>query len=511
MTSLAAGERPDAAPALLSLAGIGKSFDGRQVLDDACLDIAAGEVHALLGENGAGKSTLMNVLTGVYAPDRGEIRLDGRLLPIRGPRDAIAAGIGMVHQHFRLVDRFSAAENLWLSAGSNGALATPKAAAAALESTARELGLGVDPDAIVGQLSIAERQRVEICKVLALGARIVVLDEPTAVLTDQEAESLLAAVRSIAAAGRSVVLITHKLREVVGHSDRVTVMRQGRTVAANRPTAALDAAGLARLMVGEEIETGRPMAAAAVGRARLAITGLSVRRGDGAVGIEDVSLSVRGGEILGIAGVGGNGQQQLADALAGIAQVQSGTLAIDDEDVTTAIVARRRDLGLRIIPADRSASGVVGDLSVAENLALTRVRIGRYGRVWLQRGRMRDDAARTIKEYDVAGAAPGRPMRLLSGGNAQKLLLARELDAGVSILLAHSPARGLDVKATAFVQVAIRRAVAAGAACLLISEDLEEILALSDRIAVMSRGRIVAECPAGVSSGEIGALMLGHA
>jgi len=255
----------------------------------------------------------------------------------------------------------------------------------------------------------------------------------------------------------------------------------------------------------------RPIAAAAVGPARLAITGLSVRRGDGAVGIEDVSLSVRGGEILGIAGVGGNGQQQLADALAGIAPVQSGTLAIDDEDVTAAIVARRRDLGLRIIPADRSASGVVGDLSVAENLALTRVRIGRYGRVWLQRGRMRDDAARTIEEYDVAGAAPGRPMRLLSGGNAQKLLLARELDAGVSILLAHSPARGLDVKATAFVQVAIRRAVAAGAACLLISEDLEEILALSDRIAVMSRGRIVSECPAGVSSGEIGALMLGHA
>jgi simple sugar transport system ATP-binding protein len=511
MNALAAPGRPDAAPALLSLAGISKSFDGRLVLDDACLDIAAGEVHALLGENGAGKSTLMNVLTGVYAPDRGEIRLKGRLLPIRGPRDAIAAGIGMVHQHFRLVDRFSAAENLWLTAGSNGALATPKAAAAALDSTARELGLKVDPEGVVGQLSIAERQRVEICKVLALGARIVVLDEPTAVLTDQEAESLLAAVRNIAAAGRSVVLITHKLREVVGHSDRVTVMRQGRTVAANRPTAALDAGGLARIMVGQDIETTRPLAAAATGAARLVVAGLSVRRGDGAAGIEKVSLSVRGGEVLGIAGVGGNGQQQLADALAGIAPVQSGTIAIDGEDVTAAIVARRRDLGLRIIPADRSASGVVGDLSVAENLALTRVRTGRYGRLWLRRGRMRDDAGHAIEEYAIAGAAPGRPMRLLSGGNAQKLLLARELDAGISILLAHSPARGLDVKATAFVQAAIRRAVAAGAACLLISEDLEEILALSDRIAVMSRGRIVGECPAGVSSGEIGALMLGHA
>ncbi|MFM9842224.1 MAG: ABC transporter ATP-binding protein [Dongiaceae bacterium] len=511
MNGMAAAGRPNAAPALLSLAGICKSFDGRQVLDNACLDIAAGEVHALLGENGAGKSTLMNVLTGVYAADRGEIRLDGRLLPVRGPRDAIAAGIGMVHQHFRLVDRFSAAENLWLTAGAHGALANPPAAAAALESTARELCLKVDPEAIVGQISIAERQRVEICKVLALGARIVVLDEPTAVLTDQEAESLLAAVRNIAAAGRSVILITHKLREVVGHSDRVTVMRRGRTVAAGHPTAAFDAVSLARLMVGQEFETARPVAATAVGSARLIIAGLSVRRDDGAAGIEDVSLSVRGGEILGIAGVGGNGQQQLADALAGIAPIRSGALTIDGEDVTAVSVARRRDLGLRIIPADRTASGVVGDLSVAENLALTRVRTGRYGRIWLQRGRMREDAGRAIDEYAIAGAAPDRPMRLLSGGNAQKLLLARELDAGAAILLAHSPARGLDVKATAFVQAAIRRAVAAGAACLLISEDLEEILALSDRIAVMSRGRIVGECPAGASTGEIGALMLGHA
>jgi simple sugar transport system ATP-binding protein len=453
----------------------------------------------------------MNVLTGVYAPDRGEIRLEGRPLPIRGPRDAIAAGIGMVHQHFRLVDGFSGAENLWLTAGAHGALATPKAAAAALAATASALGLNVDPEAAVGQLSIAERQRIEICKVIALGARIVVLDEPTAVLTDQEAVSLLAAVRRMVAAGRSVILITHKLREVVGHSDRVTVMRQGRTVAAGRPTTELDAGGLARLMVGQEIEAARPVAAASAGPARLVIAGLSVRRGDGAAGIENVSLSVRGGEVLGIAGVGGNGQQQLADALAGIAAIQSGALRIDGEDITAATVARRRDIGLRIIPADRSASGVVGDLSVAENLALTRVRSGRYGRLWLQRGRMRDDAGEAIEDYAIAGAAPGRPMRLLSGGNAQKLLLARELDSGASVLLAHSPARGLDVKATAFVQAAIRRATAAGAACLLISEDLEEILALSDRIAVMSRGRIVGECPAGASSGEIGALMLGHA
>jgi len=498
-------------PPALALSGIVKSFGGRRVLDDARLVVAPGEVHALLGENGAGKSTLMNVLTGVYAADSGEIRLAGRPAAIRGPRDAIAAGIGMVHQHFRLVDAFSAAENLVLSAGGRRGLASRAAAAAALAAAGEAVGLAVDPNAAVGDLGVAERQRVEILKVIALGAAIVVLDEPTAVLTDREAASLIAAVRRLAAAGRSVVLITHKLREVAGHADRVTVMRAGRTVADGLPAAGLGIAELARLMVGEAapavLDAAAPQATAA-GPALLVAAGLTASRPEGGVGIADVSLSVRAGEILGVAGVGGNGQQQLAEAILGLAAVEAGSLTIDGAAVTDAPVAARRRLGLRVIPADRMASGLVGDFSVADNLALTD---GGNPLGWLDRRARVAAAAGAIADYGIAGATPGRRTRLLSGGNAQKLLVARELTPGVRVLLAHSPTRGLDVRAAAFVHAAIRAAVAGGAACLMISEDLEEILALSHRIVVMSRGRIVGERPAGASPEEIGAMMLGHA
>ncbi|WP_314410517.1 ABC transporter ATP-binding protein [Pseudomonas kuykendallii] len=501
------------APVFLELRGLSKRFGERRVLEGVGLHLERGEVHALLGENGAGKSTLMNILTGVYLADDGEIRLQGERLAIRRPADASAAGIGMVHQHFRLVERFSVVENLLLAAGGRKGLRSAAEASAALLRTAEQIGLRIDPQAQVADLSVAERQRAEICKVLALGARILILDEPTAVLTDREAGDMLSAIRRMADTGLSIVLITHKLREVIGHSHRLTVMRQGRTVAANLPTTSLSMEEIARLMVGEQ-KAGPERAPSTLisnGADLLIAHQLCVSRADGGVGIDGVSLRVRAGEVLGVAGVGGNGQQQLADALLGSLPIEAGNLSLDGAEVTHASIARRRDLGLRIIPSDRMASGLIGELSVADNLALTRVRGGHYRRRWLNRARMRADALAAITRQAIAGATPELRTSLLSGGNAQKVLLARELDSGVRLLVAHSPTRGLDVKACAVVHQAIREVAASGAACLLISEDLEEILALSDRIAVMSAGRITGECPGGSSAEEVGRLMLGHA
>jgi simple sugar transport system ATP-binding protein len=500
----------------LAMRGIVKRFDGRTVLDHAQFDVAPGEVHALLGENGAGKSTLMNVLCGLYRADAGEVRIDGAQVAIRAPIDAHAAGLGMVHQHFRLVHRFGAADNLRLAVRGRRDLRSRAQAARQLHATAESLGFALDTDTPVGELSLAERQRVEICKVLALGARTVVLDEPTAVLTDAESERLLAAVARMADGGRSVVLITHRLREVLRHAQRVTVMRQGRTVALAMPVVGLDPAALARLVMGEEAVTAgatarpveRPVATATP---ILAIESLATPPDARGLTLADISLAIRAGEIVGIAGVGGNGQSQLVDALTGLVPSTRGRVVLDGVDVTRASVAARRDRGLRVVPADRSASGLVTDLDIASNLALTRVRRGVFGRWWLRRAAMRADADRAIASHAIDGATPTRRTGLLSGGNAQKLLLARELAPGLRVLVAHSPTRGLDVRACAFVHAAIRTAVADGAACLLLSEDLEEVLALSDRIVVMSRGRLVGEVPAGTSPERIGALMLGHA
>ena len=498
---------------LLQLAGIAKRFGERLVLEDAGLEVAAGEIHALLGENGAGKSTLMNILTGVYSADAGSLHFAGQARLIRKPTDASALGIGMVHQHFRLVERFSAAENLLLAAERRHHLRNVADAANALQNAAHSIGLSLDALTPIGELSVAERQRAEICKVLALGARLLVLDEPTAVLTDSEAEAMLAAIRRMAESGLSVILITHKLREVVGHSHRVTIMRQGRTVARSLPTAELSVDSIARLMVGEQPPSPAraPSNLRAQGADLLIVNDLRVDRADGGVGIDGINLRVRAGEVLGIAGVGGNGQQQLADGLLGLAAVVSGSLAIDGAEAAHASIARRRDLGLRIIPSDRMTSGLVGELSVADNLALTQVRKGRFRRLWLDRRRLREQASQAIVRHEIAGATPTLRTSLLSGGNAQKVLLARELDADMRLLVAHSPTRGLDVRACAMVHQAIREATARGAACLLISEDLEEVLTLSDRIAVMSAGRIVGECPGDASAQHVGALMLGHA
>lgn len=496
----------------LVLSGIYKSFNGKPALDDANLEICWGEVHALLGENGAGKSTIMNVATGVYSYDAGRMALDGKALQVTSPQMATEMGIGMVHQHFRLVKRFTVAENILLACRAQLGIRTVQEAAKAINAKAAEVGFPIQADTLVDDLSVAEQQRVEILKVLLLGARIIILDEPTAVLTDQESATVLSFVRKLADRGHAVVLITHKLREVISFSHRVTVMRGGQTVLVGADAANLTAEELATHMVGEHVAsiarvTGEP------GEVRLRLEKLVVPNRLGGVGVEGIDIELRGGEILGIAGVGGNGQQQLADCLMGLAAARTGKIRVSGDDVTTTGVKARRAEGLRFIPADRTASGIVADMSVAENLAMTGVPQGRYGPVWsLSRKKMRHDAEQAITSQNIMGASPTRTSRLLSGGNAQKLVLARELRDGVSVLVAHSPTRGLDVKACKTVHASIKAAVEQGAACLLISEDLEEVLSLSTRVAVMSKGVIVGELPiAEATREEIGKLMLGHA
>ena len=495
----------------LEIVGASKAFDGRPALSRASFACGWGEVHALLGENGAGKSTLMNIACGLYAPDEGTISVDGRPAAITAPADAAALGIGMVHQHYKLVQRFTIAENIVLACRDALGVRRPRDAAGQVAAKAAEVGFDIDPHAVVGELSIAEQQRVEILKVLLLGARILILDEPTSVLTDQESVSALSFMRRLAEDGHAVILITHKLREVIGYSSRVTVMRGGETVLAGAETAGLDAETLARTMVGEEGEEqarrDRPL-----GEVRLRVEGLTARRAGG-IGVDGIGFSVRGGEIYGIAGVGGNGQQELADALTGLRAPAHGRIAIDGAELAGRAVTAFRRRGMRAIPADRFRTGLLAELAVYENYGVTGVPAGEFGNPALvRRGTMKTAAAGAIDAYTIHGAAPGTAARLLSGGNAQKLVLARELKGEASVLIAHSPTRGLDVSACRTVHDLLQGAADAGTACVLISEDLEEVLALSTTVAVISRGRLVGEFAAGeVSRAEIGRLMLGHA
>ncbi|MCK0746327.1 ABC transporter ATP-binding protein [Chromohalobacter nigrandesensis] len=500
--------------ALLTLSAIDKSFDVHRVLDSVSFELANGEVHALLGENGAGKSTLMNILIGVYSADAGTLKLEGKLLKIAKPSDSARHGIGMVHQHFRLVNRLTLTENLLLAADGHPSLKSRSTARDTLLATAREIGFTLDPDCPVGELSVAEKQRAEICKVLALGARILILDEPTAVLTDSEASSMLGAIRRMAESGRSIILITHKLREVVGFSHRVTIMRRGETVAAGLDTGDLSIEKISSLMMGastSSVSSDKPPGSVRPhGPDLLAISHLHAQRDDGAPALTDVSLRVRAGEILGLAGVGGNGQHELVETLCGIRSASAGSVMVDGADALGLSPRQRRKQGLRVIPADRMAAALVSELDIASNLALTSVVSGRFGWLWLNRRRMERDANASIEQHEIAGARPQGRMGLLSGGNAQKVLLAREIDSGMKLLLAHSPTRGLDIRAAAAVHQRLREAAAGGAACLLVSEDVEEIMALSDRICVISAGRITGELPGDANAADIGRLILGH-
>ncbi len=504
----------------IALSGIRKSFDGFVALDDAHFAARWGEVHALLGENGAGKSSLMNIAAGLYAQEAGTMAVDGKPARLLGPRDAALLGIGMVHQHFKLVRPFTVAQNILLA--NPGAQHRVHHGAklaqmeAAIRKSADTLGFSIDPRARVETLSIAEQQRVEILKVLLAGARILILDEPTAVLTDAEADRLLRTVHDLARSGTAVVLVTHKMADVKTYADRVTIMRGGRTIQTFDPRQA-STAELVKLTVGETLH---PPARAVrqAGAARLRLRDLKLTHHGALRDRVPINLEVRAGEIYGIAGVGGNGQSELASAILGLTGGDVGW--VDGEihldglgDIANAPAARRRDASIAAIPADRYGIGLAGSLSVSENFGIGAAHTGAFGSVWrLRKSTMADAAGTATQQFNVQGVrSVQQKAALLSGGNAQKLVIAREFSKQPALVLAHSPSRGLDARATTEVHARLLAARDAGAAVLLISEDLDEVLSLADRIGVMARGHIVREFAQPADRQAIGHAMVDHA
>ncbi len=501
--------------AAVAMHGITKRFPGVLANDRVDFEAAAGEVHALLGENGAGKSTLSNILTGLYRPDEGSISLYGEAARFDSPSDAIDAGIGMVHQHFRLVPPFTVAENIILGEHRPEArsfVVRPRRIERDVAGLGERYGVAVDPRARIWQLSVGEQQRVEILKALYREARILILDEPTAVLTPQEAESLFVTLRRMAEEGRTVIFISHKLHEVKAVADRVTVLRGGRAVAT------VDAAGatpreLAALMVGREVELANRVERATPpgDEAALAVEGMSIRGDRGEESVRDVSFTVRAGEILGVAGVAGNGQRELAEAVTGMRPASSGSVHVCDRKLRTGDPRAAISAGIAHVPEDRLGTGVAPGLSIAENSVLKSYRLrGISLGPLLNWGMIREVARDLIRRYGVA--TPGTQLRArdLSGGNLQKLVLGREFSSAPKVLIAASPTRGLDVGAIETVHAYLRQAAGEGVAVLLISEDLDEILALADRVLVMYEGQLTGEFDPGTASiEEIGLAMAG--
>jgi simple sugar transport system ATP-binding protein len=499
-------ERP-----VLELRGITKRFPGIVANDNVDFDLRKGEVHALLGENGAGKSTLMNVVYGLYHPDEGEILINGKQAQLGSPKAAIENGIGMVHQHFMLIPVMTVAENIVLATEpvKDGILLDYAAAEHRVREISQRFGLAVDPHALVQDITVGQQQRVEILKALYRGADILVLDEPTAVLTPQEAHELFAIVKSLTEQGKSIIFISHKLNEVTEIADRITVLRRGKKIE-TLPAAGATEEGLARLMVGREVLLRVEKDPATPGEPLLRVDGVTVEDDRGLRKVDDVSFEVRGGEIVGIAGVDGNGQTELIDALAGLRRVSAGTIRIGDEDVTDEGCRECLDAGLGHIPEDRQRRGLVLDFTLAENIALhdyDHPPASRYG--WLYPKRLADKAATLIKEFDVRGGGPQTTAGGLSGGNQQKVILAREIDRNPKVLLAAQPTRGLDVGAIEFVHRRLIEERDEGRAILLVSLELEEIVSLSDRILVIYEGKIVGQFPPSVSEEELGIAMTG--
>jgi simple sugar transport system ATP-binding protein len=495
---------------LLELRGITKQFPGVLANDRVDFELAKGEVHALLGENGAGKSTLMNVLYGLYHPDEGEIRLDGKPVRIGSPRDAIDLGIGMVHQHFMLIPVMTVAENIVLAnEPTKGPFLDLAGAEARVRQLSKQFGLEVRPEARVASISVGMQQRAEILKALYRGAEILILDEPTAVLTPQEARELFAIIRSLQAEGKSIVFISHKLNEVLEIADRITVLRQGKRID-TVPQEGATQEGLARLMVGRDVVLRVEKPPANPGEILLSVEDLTVRDARDLEAVRGVSFNVRGGEIVGIAGVDGNGQTELIDALTGLRRPSGGRILACGEDITSASSRECLDLGVGHIPEDRQVRGLVLDFSLAENLALHDFRKkpdSRWG--WLYPKRLVQRAAHLLKEFDVRGGRPQTLAAALSGGNQQKVVVAREVSRDPRVLVAAQPTRGLDVGAIEFVHRRLVQERDEGRGILLVSFELEEILSLSDRILVLYEGRIVGEYAPGVSEEELGIAMTG--
>jgi general nucleoside transport system ATP-binding protein len=476
------------------------------------LDVNWGEVHALLGENGAGKSTLMNVVYGLVSPDRGEIWVEGNRAEIHTPQDAIRLGIGMVHQHFMLIPPLTVAENIIL--GQEGqfgrGLIDDAGAAAAVGRLSSEYGLTVDPKARVEGLSVGIQQRVEILKALYRGARVLILDEPTAVLTPPEVEGLFGIVRTLTGEGKAVIFITHKLGEVMAVADRITVMRNGRVVATRTPKEATPAE-LARMMVGRPVLLRVEKKPSTPGRELLSIQGLVVNDDRHQVALQEFDLGVRGGEIVGVAGVEGNGQDEMVEAVVGLRRAQAGRIVLDGRDITRASTRDRLHAGISYIPADRHRQGIVLELPIADNLVLDEFDQPPFAR-WLVRLRpaVRDYARRLIKVFDIRAGAPEQAAAALSGGNQQKVVVARELSTEPRVLVAAQPTRGVDVGSIEFIHRQIVSQRDSGLAVLLVSSELDEVLSLADRVAVMYRGRVVAVLEGDeIERERIGLLMAG--
>ncbi|WP_298982194.1 ABC transporter ATP-binding protein [Caldilinea sp.] len=497
-------------PYAVEMRGITKRFPGVLANDRIDFQVRKGEIHALLGENGAGKSTLMNILSGLYRPDEGEIAIHGRVVEFHSPRDAIRHGVGMVHQHFMLTPSQSVAENVFLGAREIGFVLNPQRMAAEVRRIAEQYRLPVDPNAKIWQLSVGEQQRVEIIKILYRGAEILILDEPTAVLTPQEAENLFVTLRSMAADNKTIIFISHKLEEVLSIADRITVLRSGRVVTT------LSAQGvtkteLANLMVGRQVLFQLEKPPAHRGEVRLRLDGVCALDDKLLPALRNVSLTVHSGEIVGVAGVAGNGQRELAEVICGLRPLTAGTIEVAGERMTHLTARRMIDAGVAYVPEDRNTTGSAPNLSVAENLILKSYRKAEMGAgPFLDLTAVERTAASLVKAFNILTPSIKTPVRKLSGGNLQKVILAREISSQPKVLIAASPTRGLDIGATESVRSLLLQERSQGAAILLISEDLDEIFAISDRIVVLYEGCIMGEfetADAGLT--EVGLLMAG--
>ena len=497
-----------AAELALELRGIVKRFGALTANDNIDLDLRRGEIHALLGENGAGKSTLMNVVYGMLSPDEGEIRVNGKPVTINGPRSAMDHGIGMVFQHFMLIPVMTVAENVVLGAEPSKAGMLDMAGA---RKRVRELserhGLAVTPDALVEDITVGQQQRVEILRALDRGADILVLDEPTAVLTAQETAELAVVLRGLADRGTSIIFISHKLREVLDISDRVSVLRRGKMIG-TVDTKGSTEASLARMMVGRDVVLAIDKPPREPGEPILEISDLHVEDDRGLPAVDGLSMTVRGGEIVAVAGVDGNGQSELIEAITGLRPITGGDITVKGKSLNEADPRECRRCGVGHIAEDRHRRGLVLDFTLAENISLRNYREGaRFGlmspRRWVER------AAKLLGEYDVRGGRPNTLARSLSGGNQQKVVIAREVSGEPDVLIAAQPTRGLDVGAIEFVHKQLLRERAEGRAVLLVSLELEEVRSLADRILVIFEGRIVGELPPSATEEELGLLMTG--
>jgi ABC-type uncharacterized transport system ATPase subunit len=494
----------------LELRGITKRFGSLTANDRIDLAVGNGEIHAILGENGAGKSTLMNIVYGLLAPDEGTISVDGKVVTIDSPLDALAAGIGMVHQHFMLIPVFTVAENIVLGheKTKGPGLLDLEAARKEILRVSAEYNFDIDPDALVENLPVGLQQRVEIIRALIYDAKVLILDEPTAVLTPQETDELLRNMKKLKAKGTSIVFITHKLREVKEAADKITIIRRGKVVGTASPSASQEE--LASLMVGRPVSLDVEKAAPQLGKVMLDIKNLNISDHTGRSLVKDVSFELRTGEILAVAGVQGNGQTELAEAIVGLQEHVHGSISLDGVDITKASVREALHSGIAFVPESREEDGLISSFSIEENLILDLHDLPPYAKgPVISQSVVSEEAQKRVAEFDIRTQSAKDSASSLSGGNKQKVVLARELSRPVKLLVASQPTRGLDVGSIEFVHERIIAERDAGRAVLLFSTELDEVSALADRIAVMYRGEFIAIVPATTSREDLGLLMAG--